>query len=84
VVTYTISADDKGRPRAVDAVLAGVPAPKQRAAKGDGVALSIWLSVSFLVVAAVGVFSTEGPLVLLPYYVAMSIVIAVRPELSDT
>jgi uncharacterized membrane protein YsdA (DUF1294 family)/cold shock CspA family protein len=74
VVTYTISADEKGRPRAIDAVLAGVPVTKAPAATGDGVAPSIGLAALFLAVVALGVFSTEGPLVLLPYYVAVSIV----------
>lgn len=74
VVTYTISADEKGRPRAVEATLAGVPVRKPREANHDGVALATVVAALFLVVVAVAVFLTEGPLVLLPYYVAVSIV----------
>lgn len=74
VVTYTISADEKGRPRAVNATLAGVPVAKQREAKHDGVGLVTVVAALFLMIVAIVVLSTEGPLVLLPYYVVVSIV----------
>ncbi|MEE4278530.1 MAG: cold shock and DUF1294 domain-containing protein [Halieaceae bacterium] len=73
VVTYTISADEKGRPRAIEAMLAGVSVPKQRG-KRDGVVLANTVAALFMMAVAVGTFSTEGPLVLLPYYVVASIV----------
>ena len=74
MVTYTISADEKGRPRAVNATLAGVPVAKQREAKHDGVGLVTVVAALFLMIVAIVVLSTEGPLVLLPYYVVVSIV----------
>ena len=74
VVTYTISADDRGRPRAIEATLAGVPVPKQREANHGGVVFATGVATLFLMVVAIGVFSTEGPLVLLPYYAVASTV----------
>ncbi|MFT4769740.1 MAG: uncharacterized membrane protein YsdA (DUF1294 family)/cold shock CspA family protein [Glaciecola sp.] len=74
VVTYTISGDEKGQPRAVEATLAGVSVPKQREANHDGVVLATVVAALFLMVVAVGIFSTEGLLVLLPYYAVVSIV----------
>lgn len=74
VVTYTLSADEKGRPRAVKATLAGAPVPKQRNARPSGEVLPAVFAGLFLMLVAAGVISTEALLVLLPYYGVMSFV----------
>lgn len=84
VVTYTISADEQGRPRAEKATMAGdaIPnvrrpkrrMPKERKQKRGGRAIAALVSTSFFLVLVVAVFAAGAPFILVPGYLVASAV----------
>ena len=71
VVTYTLSRDSKGRPRAINAILAG--ATRRPQAERRGSAPAILVAALFLSAVAAAVFVTSLPPVILPAYLATSV-----------
>jgi uncharacterized membrane protein YsdA (DUF1294 family)/cold shock CspA family protein len=72
VVTYSITKDNQGRTRAVDATLAGEKRRKMAAQKSNRPVMIIaWL---FLIVVGISCLLTELPLVVLGAYVLISMV----------
>jgi len=72
VVTYSISKDNQGRTRAVDATLAGEKPRKMAAQKSNRPVMIIaWL---FLIVVGISCFLTELPLVVLGAYLLVSMI----------
>jgi uncharacterized membrane protein YsdA (DUF1294 family)/cold shock CspA family protein len=71
MVTYELSSDKQGRPRAIKATLTGDRLP-EKAKRSNGL-LSIVVAVCFLIIVGISVLSARIPLHILALYVAASL-----------
>jgi uncharacterized membrane protein YsdA (DUF1294 family)/cold shock CspA family protein len=71
IVTYELSSDKQGRPRAIKATLTGDKLPEKT--KRSNGSLSIIIAIFFLVIVGFSVFSTKMPLHILVLYMAASL-----------
>ena len=71
VVTYELSSDKQGRPRAIKATLTGDRLP-EKTKRSNGL-LSIVVAVCFLIIVGISVLSARIPLHILALYVAASL-----------
>ncbi|MCP4287182.1 MAG: DUF1294 domain-containing protein [Gammaproteobacteria bacterium] len=71
IVTYALSSDKQGRPRAVKATLTGDRLPEKT--KQSSGSLSIVLAVFFLIIVGVSAFLAKIPLHILALYMAASL-----------
>lgn len=72
VVTFTLSSDDRGRPCAVQATLAGDP--PQREARRQAGSMSIVGSAAFLLIVGIAVAMAKVPLLILGLYAVASLI----------
>lgn len=74
VVTYTAVTADKGRRKAVDATIAGVPAPRKEKRHNSSTKSATLASGVFFIVVGVVVLARNAPVALLAYYAILSAV----------
>jgi uncharacterized membrane protein YsdA (DUF1294 family)/cold shock CspA family protein len=72
VVTYELSADKQGRPRAVEATLAGDRLPRDMQKRFGS--LPIIIAAVFLVIVGISVITSKIPPVVLGFYMVVSLV----------